>query len=304
MWFKNLLLYRFTSPVELSAEDLEAQLEEHRFTPCGRHDQSRYGWVSPLGDKQTALTHSANGCIMLCARKEEKVLPAAVIRERLNDKIGEIEAKEDRKVYSKEKETLKEDILHDCLPQAFTRSSRIYAYIAPKDGWLLIDSSSAGKAEELMKQLRESLGTLPVVPVQVKASPAIVMTEWLRQASIPQGLELGDECELREPGDGGSVVRCKNQDLLAEEIDVHLNAGKQVVKLGLLWDEQINLILHEDLSIKRLKFADKLVNESEEASGGDKLAQFDADFALMNMTLQVFIPALLNYFGDARPDPV
>jgi recombination associated protein RdgC len=304
MWFKNLLLYRFTSPFELSAEDLEAQLEEHRFTPCGRHDQSRYGWVSPLGDKQTALTHSANGCIMLCARKEEKVLPAAVIRERLNDKIGEIEAKEDRKVYSKEKETLKEDILHDCLPQAFTRSNRVYAYIAPKDGWLLIDSSSAGKAEELMKQLRESLGTLPVVPVQVKASPAIVMTEWLRQASIPQGLELGDECELREPGDGGSVVRCKNQDLLAEEIDVHLNAGKQVVKLGLLWDEQINLVLHEDLSIKRLKFADKLVNESEEASGGDKLAQFDADFALMNMTLQVFIPALLNYFGDARPDPV
>jgi recombination associated protein RdgC len=304
MWFKNLLLYRFTSPFELSAEDLEAQLEEHRFTPCGRHDQSRYGWVSPLGDKQTTLTHSANGCIMLCARKEEKVLPAAVIRERLNDKIGEIEAKEDRKVYSKEKETLKEDILHDCLPQAFTRSNRTYAYIAPKDGWLLIDSSSAGKAEELMKQLRESLGTLPVVPVQVKASPAIVMTEWLRQASIPQGLELGDECELREPGDGGSVVRCKNQDLLAEEIDVHLNAGKQVVKLGLLWDEQINLVLHEDLSIKRLKFADKLVNESEEASGGDKLAQFDADFALMNMTLQVFIPALLNYFGDARPDPV
>ncbi len=304
MWFKNLLLYRFTSPFELSAEDFEAQLEEHRFTPCGRHDQSRYGWVSPLGDKQTALTHSANGCIMLCARKEEKVLPAAVIRERLNDKIGEIEAKEDRKVYSKEKETLKEDILHDCLPQAFTRSSRIYAYIAPKDGWLLIDSSSAGKAEEFMKQLRDSLGTLPVVPVQVKASPAIVMTEWLRQASIPQGLELGDECELREPGDGGSVVRCKNQDLLAEEIDVHLNAGKQVVKLGLLWDEQINLVLHEDLSIKRLKFADKLVNESEEASGGDKLVQFDADFALMNMTLQVFIPALLNYFGDARPDPV
>ncbi|BFM15203.1 recombination-associated protein RdgC [Maricurvus nonylphenolicus] len=304
MWFKNLLLYRFTTPFELTAEQLEDQLDEHRFTPCGRHDKSRYGWVSPLSEKHTTLTHAANGCIMLCARKEEKVLPAAVIRERLNDKVSEIEAKEDRKVYGKEKEALKEDILHDCLPQAFTRSSRVYGYIAPQDGWLLIDASSPGKAEEFMKHLRESIGTLPVIPIQVKASPAIVMTEWLKQASLPEGLVLTDECELREPGDGGSVVRCKNQDLLSEEIDVHLNAGKQVVKLGLEWDEQIKLVLQEDLAVKRLKFDDKLVTESEEASGGDKLAQFDADFALMTATLKQFVPALLNYFGDARPDPI
>lgn len=304
MWFKNLLLYRFTTPFTLTGAELEAQLEPHRFVPCGRHEQSRFGWVSPLGDKHTALVHEANGCIMVCARKEEKILPGTVIKERLQEKVDEIEAKEDRKVHRKEKETLKEEILHDCLPQAFTRSRRLFAYIAPQDGWFLIDSAAAGKAEELMKQLREDIGTLPVIPVQVKVSPAIIMTEWLQSAQLPAELQLANEAELREPGDGGGVIRCKNQDLLTEEIDRHLNAGKQVVKLALNWDEQISFILNEDFSLKRLKFSEKLVTEAEEASDGDAVARFDADFALMTNSLKQLIPQLISYFGDSKPEPV
>ncbi len=300
MWFKNLLLYRFTSPFTHTADELTALLEAHRFVPCGRHELSRYGWVSPFGDKHTELVHSANGCLMVSARKEEKVLPAAVIRERLEEKISEIEAREDRKVYSKEKETLKEEILHDCLPQAFTRSRRTFAFIAPQEGWLLIDSASTGKAEELMKQLRESLGSLPVIPVQVNESPSVIMSEWLRNGQLAEGFTLGSECELRQPGDGGSLARCKNQDLTSEEIHTHLEAGKLVVKLALQWDDQLSLVLQEDFSLKRLKFADSLITEAEEASGGDKAAQFDADFAIMTTAFKRLIPQLLATFGDAR----
>lgn len=304
MWFKNLLLYRFTAPFALTGPELEAKLEQRRFVPCGRHEQSRFGWVSPLGDKQTALVYEANGCIMLCSRKEEKILPGTVISERLQEKVDEIEAKEDRKVYRKEKEAMKEEILHDCLPQAFTRSRRLFAVIAPQEGWLLVDSAAAGKAEELLKLLREDIGTLPVIPVQVKASPAIIMTEWLRNAQLPTELTLANEAELREPGDEGGIIRCKNQDLLTEEIDRHLNAGKQVVKLALNWDEQISFILSEDFSLKRLKFSEKLVTEAEEASDGDALARFDADFALMTSSFKQLLPQLISYFGDSKPDPV
>lgn len=304
MWFKNLLLYRFTSPFESNPDELGQLLEKNAFTPCRSQDTSRYGWVPPMGDLSEELHFSAQGRIMLCARREEKVLPSAVIREKLDDKIKLIQENEDRPVYRKEKETLKEEIIFDCLPQAFTRSQRTFGYIDVNNGWLCIDSSSFTKAEEWMKLLRDTLGSLPVVPIQVSESPAIVMTSWLRGAQLPEHLELGDECELREPREEGSIIRCKKQELLAEEIDPHLQAGKQVVKLALSWDESLQLILSEDLSIKRLKFGEQLVTEAQDSADGDKAAQFDADFAIMTGTLERFIPDLLSYFGNPKADPV
>lgn len=304
MWFKNLLLYRFTSPFETDIEQLSELLKAQAFSPCGRQETSRYGWVSPMGDLSQELYHSANGCLMFCARKEEKVLPASVIREKVEEKVKLIEIQEDRRVYRKEKETFKEEIIFDCLPQAFTKSHRTFGYIDIKHGWLCIDSGSYSKAEEWMKLLRDTLGSLPVVPVQVTESPAVVMTSWLRGEPVPEDLELGDECELREQREDGGIVRCKKQELLGKEIEPHLNAGKQAVKLALHWDECLQYLLADDLSIKRLKFGEELVSEAQDSADGDKAAQFDADFALMTGTLQRFIPALLNHFGDKRPDPV
>ena len=304
MWFKNLLLYRFTAPFEYTTEELSELLVSNEFTPCRSQDTSKYGWVSPMGELSQELYFSAQGRVMLCARREEKVLPSSVIREKLEEKIKSIQTEEDRTVYRKEKETLKEEIVFDCLPQAFTRSQRTYGYIDIKNGWLCIDSSSYNKAEEWMKLLRESLGSLPVVPLQVSESPAIVMTSWLRGESMPERLLLGDECELREPREEGSIIRCKKQELLAEEIDLHLQAGKQVVKLALHWDESVQLILADDLSIKRLKFGEQLLTEAQDNAEGDKAAQFDADFALMAGAFERFIPDLLGYFGNTKKDPV
>ena len=54
-------------------------------------DMATLGWVAPLGHLGEQLTHQSNGCIMVCLRREEKVLPAAVVREIVNDKVLEIE---------------------------------------------------------------------------------------------------------------------------------------------------------------------------------------------------------------------
>ena len=47
MWFKNLQIYRFTRPFDLTVDQLETQLEACAFTPCGSQDISRFGWSSP-----------------------------------------------------------------------------------------------------------------------------------------------------------------------------------------------------------------------------------------------------------------
>ena len=297
MWFKNLHLYRLTKPFDLSPEALHEQLAERTCRPCGSLEPSTYGWVPPLGRNSTLLTHAANGYIMVCSRKEEKVLPAAVIREWLDEKIAAIEEEQARTVRRKEKEEIRQEVLLDLLPKAFSKSHLTYAYIDPKGSWLVVDAASANKAEELVTLLRETLGSLPAIPLAVQNAPSSVLTRWLNGQAIPGDFVLEDQCELRDPNEEGGVIRCTKQDLTSEEIQSHLKAGKRVTRLAVQWHEHLNCILCEDLSIKRLRFLDLIQEAAAEIETDNEASRFDADFALMTLELSRFIPALIKAFG-------
>ena len=297
MWFKNLILYRFSKPFEYATETLEEKLAEHRFRPCGKSEMFSYGWVSPVpgGD---SLVHTSGQFLIFTARKEEKILPTSVVRDALKEKVDIIEHEQSRKIFKKEKEQLKDEIIRDLLPQAFNRSSLTSAYIDSRNGWLIVDASSFRKSEELTSALRNSLGSLPVLPPALKSAPAAIMTGWLQQpTSLSSSFVLGDECELKEPSAEGGIIRCKRIDLLSEEVSLHLSSGKQVSRIALQWNESLDSILSEDLCIKRLKFTDTLQEQSDALDIEDKAGCYDADFTLMALTLERFLNELIDALG-------
>jgi recombination associated protein RdgC len=298
MWFKNLIFFRLEKAFAYTPETLEASLEKLCFLPCGKHELSSLGWSSPMGKLSEMRVHAGAGAMMICAKKEERILPASVIREFVNDKVEAIEEAEMRKVRKKERDTIKDDVILDLTPKAFTRSSHTLAIILPKQSLLVVDASSAKKADEFTALLRKTLTETPLKLPQVQHSPAETLTLWLSNPeSIPNDLEIGDECELLEPGDEGSLVRCRRQDLGSKEITTHLKAGKNVVKLGMTWDEKISFILADDLSIKRLKYSEELMDDASEKGDGDAATQFDADFTLMALEIGHFIPRVIELFG-------
>lgn len=297
MWFKNLRAYRLTSPFTVSPEQLEEKLSGRAFKPCSPAQPLALGWSPALGGDTTALVHAAGGRILLRLKREEKILPATVVREQLEEKVESIEAEQGRKVYRKERLGLKDEIVQDCLPRAFSRSSYVYAYIDTASNWLFVDAASANRAEELLNLLRECIGSFPVVLPQVNNAPNATMTGWLAHQSLPADFELGEECELREPGDEGGVVRCRGVDLLGEEVETHLNAGKQVVRLALRWEDRLSLVIAEDLCLRRLKFADELMKENEDLPEADPAARLDADFALMSEALSALQERVIALFG-------
>ncbi len=297
MWFKNLRAYRLTSPFELSPEQLGEKLQQHVFEPCGKSQALSLGWVSPIGDGSSELVHAAAGRFLLKLKREEKLLPSTVVREQLEEKVALIEEDQGRKVYRKERLTLKDEIVQDCLPRAFTRSTALFAYIDTRSNWVFVDAASAGRAEEMLNLLRECIGSFPVVLPQVVNAPAATMTGWLAHQNLSDEFALGEECELREFGEEGGVVRCRGVDLLSEEVETHLNAGKQVARLSLHWEERLSLVIAEDLCLRRLKFSDELLKENDEIPESELAARLDADFALMSEAVIGLQDAVIALFG-------
>ncbi|HEY8330121.1 MAG TPA: recombination-associated protein RdgC [Pseudomonas sp.] len=298
MWFRNLLVYRLTQDLQLDAEKLEAALASKPARPCASQELATYGFVAPLGKGADApLVHASQDFLLIAARKEERILPGSVVRDALKEKIDEIEEQQMRKVYKKERDQLKDEIVQTFLPRAFIRRNMTFAAIAPQQGLILVDASSPKKAEDLLSTLREALGSLPVRPLSVKVAPTATFTDWMKIQQASNGLQLLDECELRDTHEDGGIVRCKRQDLGSDEVQNHLAAGKLVTKLSLAWSDKLSLLIDDKLALKRLRFEDLLQDQAEQDGGDDALAQQDASFTLMMLTFVEFLPQLIEALG-------
>ena len=297
MWFKNLQLYRFTQPIELTTESLSEQLVAHSFKPCGSQELSRAGWVSPLGRHSEELVHASNGYFMVCSKRQDKILPSSVVNDFLEEQVQEIESTESRKVSRKERSSIKEEVIFSLMPKAFARSSLQFAYISLRDNLLVINASSEKRAEELIQNLREALGSLSLIPLVAKNLPIDLMTQWVNSGELTDNFVLGEECELRDNADVSGVVRCKNQNLSSDEILNHLKTGMHVSKLALTWHERVEFLLDEKMAVKRLRFSDLIQEKAAEAEVDDVAGQFDVDFSIMTLELSQFVQALMSALG-------
>ena len=293
MWFNNAHTYTFTKPFSTPEADLDFALQEHVFRPCGSQDQQKQGWVAPIPGTD-AMVHSANNNILLCLKTQEKILPTSVVKEALDEKVQVIENERGQKVGKKEKQTLKEEIIQQLLPKAFTRNSRLYAYINVKDQVIVVNTSSANKAETFLAMLRQSLGSLPVLPMKPENDLVVNMTQWVKEDKLPSAFTFAQDIELKALDEEAAVAKLKNHDVTEEEVQLHISNGKFVHKLGLVWGEKAKFVLNEEGALKQVKFLDVVKEQTDDVPAEDQLAKFDADFALMAGELNQMLNDLKN----------
>lgn len=299
MWFRNLTVFHLTDFGIREPEALHERLAGQGFRPCLGQEAVTAGWVSPVGPDYTSLVHTVGHCHLLCLQVQEKLLPASVVREALDERVAEAEGREQRRLRRRERDALRDEVMATLLPRAFTRTRRNYGYLDLDRDWLVLDTASRKTVEQFTGLLRKALGSLPVAPLSVSRPPSLVLADWLRSGQVPQGFELGDSCELRAAGDDGGVVRCRGEDLLGAEIGAHLAGGKCVTQVSFNWREQLGGVLSDDLAVRRLHLLSSALDALAEDAIDSPEAALDAEFALLSGEVARFLPELLACFGGS-----
>ena len=280
MFFRNLTLFRF--PVSLDFSHLDELLPEAALKPVGPLDLASRGFVSPFGREGEALSHRIGDAIWLTVGGEDRLLPSAVVNDLLAKKLAEMEQKEGRKPGGRMRKRMKEDLVHELLPRAFVRPSRTDALIDLAHGVCAVDTSSRKAGEAVVSELRHAMGSFPALPLNAEVAPRSVLTGWIAGDPLPEGLSLGEECELKAPDEHGAVVKCQRQELQSDEITKHLESGKLVTRLALMLDDHVSFVLGEDLVVRKFKLLDGAVDQLESTERDDLRAELDARFALMS----------------------
>ena len=86
MWFKQLSIYPLNKAQLPALETLADKLAAAEFAPCMGLDWDSVGFAAPASFQPQEMVFAAQNTWRVALKKEEKVLPAAVVRDILTTK--------------------------------------------------------------------------------------------------------------------------------------------------------------------------------------------------------------------------
>ena len=152
MWFKNLKIYRLSSPWTLVGE----QLEETRgmpirpaAAPAPTISKCR-AWAGCRRARTADWRTWWAGRSLLTLRAEKKLLPGTVVNQVAKARAQEIEEQQGYKPGRKQMKEIKERVTDELLPRAFSVYRDTRVWIDPQNHWLVIDAAASAKADEVI----------------------------------------------------------------------------------------------------------------------------------------------------------
>jgi recombination associated protein RdgC len=225
------------------------------------------------------------------------------VNQKLDQRVQTIEVKDGRKLRRKEKQEMKEDLIAELLPKAFSKSSWTRAYIDTHRQLLVVASGSANKSDEITALLREDVGSLPVLPANPDSSPALHFTDWVSNGSQPKQFELGGACSLTSPEEQGMSIRCKGSENLNDAVHMHIEDGLLVNKLDLVWEERLAFSVDESCRLGGIKMLDAALDSLGDTEG-DLADRFASEFHVFSSDMRTLFDDLMAALGNEPEKPV
>ncbi len=291
--FSNLIIYHTACNAIDIIEPLRKAIPDNVFTPVVPLQLRAVGFEA-LVSGGPAFHEQQNALLFQVKVQERKIAPAA-LREAVAAEITEIETEQARKVYRKERLSIKADLIEALTPAQLPTSRSAQVIIDAKHNLVFINSASIARGEQAINFVREKIGSFPLLIPEVRNSPAAVMTKWVDKKP-PRKFLLGDWCKLKEPGEFGAAATLDKSDLTSEAVQGLLAEGKTVEAVALAWDQKVVFRCHEPWHLKRLRLSLELLEGLDDVQD-EPVARCDADFTLMVDTFRDLFPAVGRAFG-------
>lgn len=291
MWFKNLTVYRLPADWSWPAASLEEALARRPLQPCSPLEMRSMGWVPPAATDR--LLHTVGEQHLLALGVDQKLLPASIVRQEAEQRARVQAQTQGFPVGRRQMRALKMQVLDELRARALTRRRITRGWIDPANGWLVVDSASDRRAEELVETLRDTLGSLAVQKIDTERSASACMASWLLQSEASGAFSIEQDLELQSGEPAKSIVRYRRHPLDGKEVRAYVAGGKRPTQLGLTWNGRISFVLTEKLQIKRVEFLE-VAPESGDEDEIDPAEQFDLDFAVMAGELAKLLAELIR----------
>ena len=289
--FTNLILYRIGAVFDADLPAIEQALAKTPFAECGATQERSAGWVPPRGEDHGALVESVGGQWIARYKIEAKIIPADVLRRRVDAKAEAIKHATGRQPGKKERRELQDEARLGLLPHAFARQAAAWVWIDPQARLLAIDTAAQSRADEIATSLVEALPGLSLALLDTKTSPQAAMAHWLKEQEPPAGFSIDRECELKSGAEDKAVVRYDRHPLDIDEVREHITQGKLPTRLALTWDDRVSFVLTDGLQLKKVQLLDVVLEGGEAESG------FDANVAIATGELVRLVPDLIAALG-------
>ena len=293
--FKNLYLYHLIENDQIDLTAIAQQLSQQKARKCESSEPNTMGWCKALpafDEDELLIKKSSHALIRMMS--DQKILPTSVIQEELTKRLKKIEQDKGYTLGKKDKKAIKEQVIEEMLPKAFSKSSYTWGWLDIEAGLLAVDTGSAKKADEFVHFLMKTCPDVGIAPFLAVDSVQARMIEWLDDGKISEGFTIDQACELYEPSEQKPTVTFKDWNLDNEDVKKQIRSGKLPAKLAISYGENLSFVLTSQFLIKSIKFHEK---SDKQDSHDDQRHKEETDFFLAAEQLRVAIAGLIDACG-------
>jgi len=291
--FKNLTALRIQNDWHLSHSAAERAAQKLRFTECGPTQAITAGWIEPRGVKNGPLIEAIDGQWMMSLHVQTKLLPAGVVKKRMEERVEEIRDREGRKPGKKEVREIKEQVTMELLPKAFSKFETISIWIDRSGKTVVFDTTSNNKVDMTTSALLKTFEDLALSHINTEQSPSACMSAWLLDGDAPANFTVDSECELKSNDERRSAVKYSRHNLDVDEVKQHIQHGKSPTQLAMTWNSRVSFVLTAGMALKKITFLETpLLKKSQ----GDE-EPFDANSVIVTGELRKLLPDLIEALG-------
>lgn len=231
--------------------------------------------------------------LMLLFYREEKVLISSFVKRQVNQRVKEIEDNEARKVYTKERNEIRQSIESSILPGAQTRMWHA-PVIFFSSGFVAI-GAVGNKADMVANNVRHLLGTFPISKLRTVHQTASVLTAIAKAQANDEfdRFQITSDFQFQATTEHPAVARCKNTDITDDNIQGLLE-GKFVSHAAMRWADKVSFKIDPKMQIHSLRVNDAVfeeVDQEEDEMTLDqaKMASMIIEYNLVNMMLNELV---------------